>query len=78
MTAQQGNAPVFQDKEGNIKYAVFKNKNTNNHYYPLICITIGRFPFKYTKKVYMNPSEVEKLRVLINRVPKDIKIKGKE
>jgi hypothetical protein len=75
MVAQTGNKPVFKDKEGNVQFAVFRNTNINRNSYPLICITVCRFPLSYARKIYLNPSELNKLRVLLERVPKDIKIK---
>jgi hypothetical protein len=61
--------PIFQDKEGTMRVAIFKNKNIKGNLYPLICITAMRFPFKYCKKIFINPSEVEKLKVLLARLP---------
>jgi hypothetical protein len=78
MVAEIGNKPVFKDKEGNIQFAVFRNTNVNKNSYPLICITVCRFPLAYSKKIYMNPSELNKLKLLLERVPKDIKIKDKK
>lgn len=68
--------PVFQDKEGCIRLAVFKNKNSNGQVYPLICINVVKFPFKYCRKIYVVPSEAEKLKTLLERLP-EIEIKNK-
>jgi len=67
--------PKFQDKEGTMRLAIFRNKNIKGSAYPLICITAVRFPFKYCRKIYINPGEVEKLKLLLERMPK---IKKKE
>jgi len=69
--------PKFQDKEGSMRLAIFKNKNIKGNYYPLICITAIRFPYKYCRKLYINPSEAEKLQMLLERMPK-IEIKKKK
>ena len=62
--------PKFEDREGSMRLAIFKNKNANNNTYPLICITAVRFPFKYCKKIYINPNEAKKLQMLLERMPK--------
>ncbi len=70
--------PKFEDREGSMRVAIFKNKNANGNTYPLICITAVRFPFKYCKKIYINPSECEKLKKLLDRMPKIEKKENKK
>lgn len=66
--------PIFQDKEGSMRVAIFKNKNVKGSVYPIICITAFRFPTQYSRKLYINPGEVGKLIKVLERVP-EIEIK---
>ena len=74
MGAVKGNKPIFHDKEGNVSLAVFKNKNTRGSIYPVICITINRFPFRYSQKLYITLAEFLKIANLHERFP-ELKIK---
>lgn len=69
MPKQIGNEPVFEDKEGQFKLAIFKNTNTKGVVYPLVCVTKCIFPFKFNQKIYFSPKEVPKLLELLQRIP---------
>ena len=61
--------PIFQDKEGSMRVAIFKNKNANGKIYPYICVTAIRFPFKYCSKIHLKAGEIPKLITLLQRMP---------
>lgn len=77
MTKELGNKPVYEDKEGNIHLAIFENKNSKGTVYPLICITVRRFPFKYSQKLWITPSEHDRIKVLADKRP-EIEVKKKK
>jgi hypothetical protein len=70
--------PIFEDSEGRFKLAIFKNKNVNGKVYPLVCVTALKFPFKFSTKIYLNPTEIGKLIKLLERVPKIERKENKE
>ena len=66
---QKGNDPIFEDKEGNIKLAIFRNKTKKGNRYATICLTLFKFPFKLSQKVYFNIYEKERIISLLQRMP---------
>lgn len=77
MTFKKGNEPKFTDKEGNVQLSAFKNKNVKGVEYIMFVLSIFKFPFKFNQKIMINTSELEKLKILLDRVPK-IEIKEKK
>lgn len=66
----KGNKPKYQDKEGNMTIAVFKNKNIKGTEYLMTKITKLSFPFKYNRPFNLSTSEIERLKILLARKPK--------
>ena len=61
--------PKFEDREGSMRLAIFRNKNANGNTYPIICITCVKFPFKFCRKIYISIEESKKLMALLERMP---------
>lgn len=68
---------IFEDKEGNVRLAIFKNKNNAGTTYTMCCLTLLRFPFKFNQKINFPPSEAERIIAVLKRLP-EIKLKGKK
>lgn len=77
MVSQKGNAPIFEDKEGNVRLSIFKNKTKTGKKYPIVAVTIFKFPFKLSKTMYLSVQDVERLNKLFRRMP-EIQVKGKK
>lgn len=69
MELKEERKPIYQDKEGHFKLSIFRNVNSKNVKYPMICLTRYAFPFKYNQKMYFSPKEVPKLLALLERTP---------
>ena len=77
MLRRKGNKPKFEDVEGNIAIAVFKNKNKKGTEYLKSTITIRTFPFKYAQSISISEPEMERLKILLMRKPKFVVKKKK-
>jgi hypothetical protein len=65
-----GKKPFYQDEEGNIHIASFKNKNKKGVKYIKSQITMRTFPFDKVQRLFISEPELERLRILLNRKPK--------
>lgn len=77
MGSKKGNCPIYEDKEGCVKLAIFKNNVKNSKKkYPIVALTFIKFPFKFCQKVYITVQDVKRLEALFERMP-EIKVKEK-
>lgn len=63
------NKPFWQEKEGNLHIASFKNKNSKGKEYIKSTITARTYPFTFNQTLHLSEPELLKLIKLLNKKP---------